>query len=665
MKRIIKMLFVCSLVILASGHTIKAEKVVKNEPIPYKEVGVHDPSIIKDGDMYYIFGSHGSAAKSQDLMSWDYFVDNSISNHTLLGDIRTNLAGAFAWAGNKTSKEVGGMGIWAPDVFYNESYINEDGTVGAFLMYFSLSTGQDDGVNEHYRSLIGLAAATSIEGPYIYKDTVIYSGFKNEEGLSHHSRTDFSSRFPHDAPRENYFKANGSYDFDRYPNAIDPTIVKTHDDLLYMIYGSWNAGIWALELDPMTGLPLTKTDYSHDSTITNVDPYFGNQLSGGFWASGEGPYIRYHEPSGYYHLYVTYGGLLQNDTYNIRVFRSQSITGPYEDINGKSAIFKSHRDNAKVGNRLLGSFEFLKEHSVNEDATFYGYRVPGHNSVLYDDDGNDYLITHTRFKDKGEGHQVRVHSLAFTSEGWPLVSASRHHINDEKVSDQSLVGSYAIVMQGQDNSKLTKTSVGLTFEKDGTLGGSYEGSWEFDGEVLSVMLGKSIYKGVVLNQASPLTAGQPSLTFSLMGDNGGIKGHSILGIQISKAGSKELLGAAHENLSLARTNGILANLKLPTDTYGGIKIAWQSSNKDVISNKGIVSRQEQPIKLKLEATLSLGDQVKKKTFNVDVVGVDGTQLSNNKEKFVIFTLIGVCSILCGVFVNRRRLKMYVHHPKEN
>ncbi len=36
-------------------------------------VSVHDPSVIKDGNTYYIFGSHIEAAKTNDLQNWKRF----------------------------------------------------------------------------------------------------------------------------------------------------------------------------------------------------------------------------------------------------------------------------------------------------------------------------------------------------------------------------------------------------------------------------------------------------------------------------------------------------------------------------------------------------------------------------------------------------------------
>ena len=41
--------------------------------VSYKEVAVHDPSIVTDGSNYYLFGSHLATAKSSDMLNWTYF----------------------------------------------------------------------------------------------------------------------------------------------------------------------------------------------------------------------------------------------------------------------------------------------------------------------------------------------------------------------------------------------------------------------------------------------------------------------------------------------------------------------------------------------------------------------------------------------------------------
>lgn len=652
-KKIIALSIILSLFVLNGSSGSSAEE---SEDLPhfYKEVSVHDPSIIKDGDTYYVFGTHVGAAKSTDLMDWENFVNNSIGNNTLLGNIPQNFKEVFKWAGNANASDLGGMGIWAPDVYYNKHFGNDDGSKGAYLMYFSLSTGRDDGVNEHYRSLIGIAAAQNIEGPYSYVDTAIYTGFKNEEGLNSYKNTDFNEVFPNVSPREGYFKADGDYDFDRYPNAIDPTIVESHDGLLYMVYGSWNAGVWILELDPSTGMPIRDSEYLYDEKVSNIDPYFGKQISGGFWTSGEGPYVRYHEPTGYYHLYVTYGGLVQNDTYNVRFYRSKNIDGPYEDINGKSAIFTSHRDNARTGNRLLGSFEFLKEQAIKPNAKFYGYRVPGHNSVLYGENGKDFLITHTRFQDKGEGHEVRVHEIIFNDEGWPMLLPQRYSNEDEMVSEDDITGTYLIVRQGQDNSKLSKESLGVSFDKDGIIRGQLSGSWSFKEGILDLDLANKSYSGVVAKQRSSINGLEKDLNFTLLGNDGSVLGESVLGIRISDKQSKEILKQAADDLELARYNGILANIKLPNTSYGGVQIKWNSSNTKVITSKGNVKRQDKPVAAQLTAVLKYGDQKLEKEFKVDVAAIDGQVLKQSNGKFITVSIvIGFCGVVLLYLLKRK------------
>lgn len=43
-----------------------------------------------------------------------------------------------------------------------------------------------------------------------------------------------------------------------------------------------------------------------------IDSYFGTKISGGYYMSGEGPFIEYNPDNGYYYLWVTYGELLSD-----------------------------------------------------------------------------------------------------------------------------------------------------------------------------------------------------------------------------------------------------------------------------------------------------------------------------------------------------------------
>lgn len=123
----------------------------------FQNVSVHDPSIVKDGDTYYVFGSHIEAAKSTDLINWTRFTNGyTTPGNALYGNLSENLAGSFAWAGENDSDSKGGYSVWAPDVFWNKDYRNEDGTTGAYMMYYSASS-------TYIRSAIGFAVSQNIK----------------------------------------------------------------------------------------------------------------------------------------------------------------------------------------------------------------------------------------------------------------------------------------------------------------------------------------------------------------------------------------------------------------------------------------------------------------------------------------------------------------------
>ena len=604
------------------SHAETIEK-PKQEILNFDEVGVHDPSIIKAEDTYYVFGTHGAAAKSKDLKNWQAFENTNVNQHPLLGNIKENFKEVFEWAGNSQSTVMDQLGIWAPDVYYNASYKNEDGSLGAYLMYVSVSTGKDDGVNEHYRSLIALASSKNIEGPYVYQDTVIYSGFRNnEDDKGHYDNTDFNQIFKEASPRSGYFYSNGSFNFELFPNAIDPTIIEGHDGKIYMSYGSWNGGIWVLELDKESGLPKRQADYNGGKAEHGGDTYFGQKISGGYKTSGEGSYIQYHEESGYYHLYVTYGGLVQNDSYNVRFFRSKNIAGPYVDMAGNNPDFTSRTDNSQYGNRLVGSFDFLGNQSIHENAKGYNYRVPGHNSVLYDEDGKAFIAFHTRFKDSGEAHELRIHQLLFNEEGWPMIAPQRYH-GETVISDEiDLSGSMLLVNQGKDNLKSSKTSMPLSFEKDGKVLGEKTGTWKFESGILSLTLDGNIYEGYVLMQSTSLTNWYPNLTFTLLGKSDAVKGHSILGVRTSDMSIKEVFELAKKNLSLSRTEHISNDIDLPLQIAGGVEVSWSSDNEAAITKEGVIHKTDVIQKATLSAHLKFGDESAVKTFDVTIATLE-------------------------------------------
>ena len=75
-------------------------------PVAFQNAAVHDPSIIKSGNTYYVFGSHLASAKSTDLMRWQQITDSvSATNKLFLNgasNVYTELAETFSWAQTNT-----------------------------------------------------------------------------------------------------------------------------------------------------------------------------------------------------------------------------------------------------------------------------------------------------------------------------------------------------------------------------------------------------------------------------------------------------------------------------------------------------------------------------------------------------------------------------------
>jgi len=80
---------------------------VTNAPT-FTNVAVHDPSVIKVGSDFYIFGSHLAAAKSTDLQNWTLVADGVNANNKLMPNAATEIKETFDWAQTST--------LWAADV---------------------------------------------------------------------------------------------------------------------------------------------------------------------------------------------------------------------------------------------------------------------------------------------------------------------------------------------------------------------------------------------------------------------------------------------------------------------------------------------------------------------------------------------------------------------
>jgi arabinan endo-1,5-alpha-L-arabinosidase len=511
-------------------------KVQDKAPVGFKNVSVHDPSIIKDGDFFYVFGSHIDAAKSKDLIQWTKFTNSyTTPNNTLYGDLSKNLAGSFAWAGENDSDSKGGFSVWAPDVIWNEHYVNEDGSKGAYLLYYSASS-------TYIRSAIGFAVAKNIEGPYQYKDTVVYSGFTKEEDYDQNSKinkkwtnTNIQTLIDSgllEGPRDTWFNHDGSYANRNFPNAIDANLFFDEVGKLWMTYGSWSGGIFALEIDKATGKAIYpgKDGATEDGRF--IDRYFGTKIAGGFGQSGEGPYVVYDKNAGYYYLYMTYGWLGADGGYNMRQFRSENPDGPYEDAKGQNAVLPRDMGNSMIGNKIMGNFLFDRKKDEPGKGTGIGYLSPGHNSVYLDSEtGQQFLVFHSRFPNTGEMHELRVHQMFMNQDGWPVVAPYRYTGEIlEKVDQKDVLGSYKYINHGKMYSAAVERSKSIQLNKDQTISGDVEGTWSLTGDnQVEITIKGFSYHGVFVKQWDPIMD-RYVMTFTALSD----QGVSVWGSKIPK-----------------------------------------------------------------------------------------------------------------------------------
>ncbi|WP_226037515.1 LamG-like jellyroll fold domain-containing protein [Aquibacillus saliphilus] len=591
----------------------------------FNNVSVHDPSIIKEDDMYYVFGTHIEAAKSKDLMDWESFANGyTTPNNVLYGDLSENLAESFEWAGEDDADSAGGFAVWAPDIFWNDEYVNEDGTKGAYMMYYSASS-------TYIRSAIGYAVSKDIEGPYQYVDTIVYSGFT--EGEDYDDNSDVNKQWENTAIDElidkgeiseanaDWFNEDGSYNNTMYPNAIDANLFYDEDDKLWMTYGSWSGGLFMYELDEATGLPIYPGEDRETEDGRMIDRYFGTKISGGYGKSGEGPYIVYNEDNGYYYLYITNGWLGADGEYNMRVFRSENPDGPYLDADGQDAVLPGNVDHAPYGNKLMGHFMFERKIGDPGTGIGYGYISPGHNSVYYDEDtGEQFLVFHSRFPERGETHEVRIHQLFINEDGWPVAAPYRYGGETlEKVNRQDVVGDYRFINHGQDISSTVHKDVNITLEKNNKITGAVSGKWKKTGHnQVELEIDGETYKGVFVRQFDPVTQ-STVMTFTASSGHG----VSVWGSMRDMGKTdEEIVADVKEDLNLGETDRVVTDLTLPTEGTRDTEISWTSSDVEVVSEQGVLNRPESDEESKtvtLTATITKGEVTDTKSFSVTVL----------------------------------------------
>jgi len=486
-------------------------------------VMLHDPSIIVGDDgTYYAFGTHITTARSTDLANWTIFSNGyRTPNNTHFGNLSQNLAESFQWAGENDSDCKNGFAVWAPHVIWNENYVNKDGTKGAYMMYYSVSS-------TYCRSAIGFAVSKEIDKNYQYAGTLVYSGFTKVSARDKDSKIDkiytntnidelIADGTLKDGYNNNWSSGN-TYNTDYAPNAIDPTVFYDTDGRLWMTYGSWSGGIYLLELNPQTGKAIYPGKNSKTEDGRVIDEYFGTRIAGGHTISGEGPFVLYDAETDYYYLYMTYEYLDSRSGYNMRLFRSKKPEGPYLDAAGKGAVLSSRTDNHnQYGIKVMGNYKF--ENMSN------AYKSPGHNSAFIDKDGQRYLLYHTRFSNSGEYFELRVHQQFMNEKGWPVTAVFENRgdsISKTGYAEDEIVGTYEYINHGTgSNGDGYLTSQKIILNADGTIEGSVAGTWkETENSYLATFVINNVtYNGVFFKQQDETGSHEMTMTFTAIGEN--------------------------------------------------------------------------------------------------------------------------------------------------
>ena len=175
-------------------------------------------------------------------------------------------------------------------------------------------------------------------------------------------------------------------------NAIDPSVFHDRDGRLWLAFGSYWSGIKLVELDAQTGKRLAP-----DSKLFSL----------AYNESIEASCLCRHDD--YYYLFVNWGSCCAGpkSTYNIRIGRSKSVTGPYVD--------KAGMDMLQRGGSL-----FL--------ATTNGPLIgPGHAGIL-NAEGKNWLTSDFEGDLRMGGKAtLAIMPLRWDTEGWPEAT-----VNDVK-----------------------------------------------------------------------------------------------------------------------------------------------------------------------------------------------------------------------------------------
>ncbi|WP_111640957.1 LamG-like jellyroll fold domain-containing protein [Marinimicrobium alkaliphilum] len=537
----------------------------------FNDLGVHDPSVeIGEDGAFYVVGSHLDTARSEDLIHWERVTLMTWDEYEVIA------ADGIDWSG-------GHVGSWASDF----ALLND----GNYYFYYNHCARPADGECLEPRSYLGVAKSESgILGPYQDLGLFLRSGHYADENVPEYSVID-----------EPY---NGF----THPNVIDPHTFYDNDGKLWMVYGSYAGGIYILEMDETTGM-------------ANPGQGYGTHLTGGDFSAIEGTYMLYSPHTEYYYLFMSFGGYESQDGYNMRIARSRQPDGPFEDYSGQDIQPARGGWGAiePYGVKIMGGFEFTSD--PGDPYPSRGYLAPGHNSAYFDEETEQYyLITHTRFPNRGQAHSIRVHEMFVTEDGWLAASPHRYVPieGDNIVDGEKLPGDYQLIGHDKDINREAKLAEYATLHADGSITGEREGSYSLEVDErnrVTLTLAGRTYEGVARWQwDNRLRELVPVVTAF------GPDGDALWLSRLPDRSHADVVAAIEEGLELPDTFKGTA-LSLPTRGTRGAQVVWTSDNPSVINPDGSVTRPnvgQGDETVRLTATITLGDVELVRDFEVTV-----------------------------------------------
>jgi arabinan endo-1,5-alpha-L-arabinosidase len=271
---------------LLAGFLFAATSLIAEAPHAFTLAGdvegTHDPSIIKQGNHWYVFatgfapgGGQMAIRCSDDLEHWK-----------LCGHVFDKLPD---WISKESP---GTKELWAPDISY---------TRGEFRLYYAYS-------------LFG----------------------KNTSGIALATNKTLDPRSPDYRWVDHglILRSTAADDF----NAIDPNYIVDEAGQAWLAFGSFWGGIKMRALDAETG-KLSVKDTKLYSLASRERPKDAAPAPPGLppgWQAVEAPFIIRH--GGFYYLFVSWDLCCRgtHSTYKTMVGRAALVTGPYVDKAGKS-----------------------------------------------------------------------------------------------------------------------------------------------------------------------------------------------------------------------------------------------------------------------------------------------------------------------------------------